>query len=210
MDAQEPGGKVMAANGQRLDGDRRRAEELIEKPANVDCGGFGCGRGSGTPDPGQQLGDVQSAVGRDGRALPDSIAALAARVLGRSAFDPDTDFFEAGGSSIDAVAFAADLARELGSRSVWTTSSPMRRPAGSPSAISPSYGDSRPTASPWARDRFIAASNPFPDGLLTDSSGGASDPARVNVLSDAGTAAPRHRSTAAPDSGSAARARPVP
>ena len=123
MHTQEPGGNVLTANGQRngqrLDGDRRREEELIERPA------------SGRLDVTQLLAQVwhpastaateattdhggRDARAQDVRALPDAVAALAARLLGRSTMDPDTDFFEAGGSSVDAVAFAADLARELG------------------------------------------------------------------------------------------------
>jgi len=112
--AQEPGGKVRTVNGQRLDGDRRHQEELIEKPANGRLGVTQLLAQVWRPASTAATEATADHGGGDARALPDAVAALAARLLGRSAIDPDTDFFEAGGSSIDAVAFVAALARELG------------------------------------------------------------------------------------------------
>lgn len=48
--------------------------------------------------------------------LAEAIAAEAARLLPGVAMDPDTDFFDAGGSSVDAVALVATLSRDLGLR----------------------------------------------------------------------------------------------
>ncbi|MFF8971779.1 thioester reductase domain-containing protein [Streptomyces sp. NPDC014995] len=50
----------------------------------------------------------------DVHALAATIAAAAAHYLPEGRLDPDTDFFDAGGSSVHAVELAAELERELG------------------------------------------------------------------------------------------------
>ncbi|WP_327171560.1 thioester reductase domain-containing protein [Streptomyces sp. NBC_01336] len=53
-------------------------------------------------------------AGGEAARLAEIIAAEAARLLPGGAMGPDTDFFDAGGTSVDAVALVAGLARDFG------------------------------------------------------------------------------------------------
>jgi thioester reductase-like protein len=51
---------------------------------------------------------------RDAEELTAAVTAIAARYTGAGSIDPDTDFFEAGGTSVAAVELVATLSREFG------------------------------------------------------------------------------------------------
>ena len=116
--AREPGGEDGTANGRYAyaDGDRRREEELIEKGAIGRLGVTELLSEAWHPAATAATEATTERSGWDAKALSEAVAAVAARLLGQPAIDPNTDFFEAGGSSVDAVTFAARIARELGVR----------------------------------------------------------------------------------------------
>ncbi|MES4905831.1 MULTISPECIES: thioester reductase domain-containing protein [unclassified Streptomyces] len=58
--------------------------------------------------------DIGASVHTDVDQLAEAIAAAAARFLPDGRMGPDTDFFDAGGTSVDAVALVAAVARESG------------------------------------------------------------------------------------------------
>jgi thioester reductase-like protein len=104
----------MSDQGTNGAADRRSEEELIER-----------GAGAGVSDllarfrsePAAPLPAAPAAEPdeprRDVDALAAAIAAAARRFLPGTAFDEETDFFDAGGTSVDAVELVAVLAREL-------------------------------------------------------------------------------------------------
>ncbi|MEI7032120.1 thioester reductase domain-containing protein [Streptomyces pratensis] len=64
--------------------------------------------------PGEPAADRGTAGSGETERLAGAIAAAAGRLLPGTPMGPDTDFFDAGGTSVDAVALVAALSRDLG------------------------------------------------------------------------------------------------
>ena len=90
---------------------------LDPEPAGQEEGtdGEGSASGEGSTRGDNKNGGEESRTWDPGQ-LSAAIADRAARLLGGTPVDPDTDLFDAGATSVDAVEFAATLARELGVR----------------------------------------------------------------------------------------------
>ncbi|MFF3773482.1 thioester reductase domain-containing protein [Streptomyces sp. NPDC002232] len=69
---------------------------------------------TGPREAGPEHAAAENVTADDVTALAEAISAVAARFLPAASMGPDTDFFDAGGTSVDAVELVAALARELG------------------------------------------------------------------------------------------------
>ncbi|MEU1466833.1 thioester reductase domain-containing protein [Streptomyces sp. NPDC005761] len=96
------GGTAAAATATGGEAARGTAAPAAPEPAAADAAGGERARGTAVP------------ATADAARLAETIAAEAARLLPGGSMGPDTDFFDAGGTSVDAVTLVANLSRDFG------------------------------------------------------------------------------------------------
>jgi thioester reductase-like protein len=94
--------------------DRTRQAESVERGGRLSVATL-LAR-AGVPDTGATVAvrAISPSPPRDAEELTAAVTAAAARYTGAGKFDSDTDFFEAGGTSVAAVELVATLSREFG------------------------------------------------------------------------------------------------